>query len=391
MASTDGTAGDVDAHSGAMAPGLVDADAWAAKRALLRAVTSARAVVPATAIGAGSAGVGVLNALRASVGQRDEDERAAMHTGERDGRALTPAASRALVTTTLTVRSPTDADRSVDVRFVRVANPGDETKHSKQCDLWAYVWASGAVLADVVLGVGGVAPAAIARSVVLELGAGAGLPSIVASGHCGASTIATDLVPDALAMLATNARDNAASTSVSVPLRTVQLDWTRPTDFEALRHQGDLVLAGDVCYLSSMVPSVVAGIATVLSHRGVGVIVDPGRVSADDVPDLLTDRGLTLHRHEVLHRLPTCVGVLAKCNVFVVRAVGSCGGSDGSSSGSASGTCPDDGMGESGDTVPGSSSAVAHVDLVKAVDTVIDALCDRAGTAPADSVCRQTL
>jgi len=94
-------------------------------------------------------------------------------------------------------------DGELAVQLVHMAAPEDGkwSRAKKQCDLWEYVWGASQMLADTLLttaahrraaGTGGLAGVR-----ALELGAGAGLCSLVA-GLSGASVLATDGVADAV-------------------------------------------------------------------------------------------------------------------------------------------------------------------------------------------------
>src|SRR5918999_3259606 len=96
---------------------------------------------------------------------------------------------------------------------------------------WAVLWRSGVALARELEGedLGG-------RRVV-ELGCGLALPSIVAA-RAGASVLATDLAPEALALAKRNARANG------VRIEAADFDWSAPAQLARF----DLVLAADVLF-----------------------------------------------------------------------------------------------------------------------------------------------
>ena len=100
---------------------------------------------------------------------------------------------------------------------------------------WSVLWRSGVALAAHVEALD------LGRRRVVELGCGLGLPSIAAA-RLGAAVLATDESPEALELLAANARANGA-----IGLRTLAVDWREP---QPLRERGpfDLVLAADVLY-----------------------------------------------------------------------------------------------------------------------------------------------
>ena len=110
---------------------------------------------------------------------------------------------------------------------------------------WSVLWRSGVALAELV------ETLPLRRRRVVELGCGLGLPSIAAS-RLGAGVLATDEDPEALELLAENARANGA-----VSLQRLAVDWADP---QALIDRGpfDLVLAADVLYEAEAVVHVLS-------------------------------------------------------------------------------------------------------------------------------------
>jgi len=84
---------------------------------------------------------------------------------------------------------------------------------------------------------------------VLELGAGTGLLSIVASKFLpSAEIIATDYHPDVLANLSSNVSTNSSGQDQS-PISVYALDWSNPpTDDPFAKGSFDMILAADVVY-----------------------------------------------------------------------------------------------------------------------------------------------
>jgi predicted nicotinamide N-methyase len=128
---------------------------------------------------------------------------------------------------------------------------------------WSVLWRSGVALArelDVV---------ALRGLRVVELGCGLAVPSLVAA-RAGAAVLATDADPEALALVARNARANG------VRLETAAVDWAEPDELVA-RAPFDLVLAADVLYER-------AGVAQLLSLlprlAPEAWLADPGRPAA---------------------------------------------------------------------------------------------------------------
>ena len=125
---------------------------------------------------------------------------------------------------------------------------------------WAVLWRSGVALARELEGeeLGG-------RRVV-ELGCGLALPSIAAA-RAGASVLATDLAPEALALAKRNARANG------VRIETASFDWSDPAQLARF----DLVLAADVLYER---PAVAALLDLLPRLAPEAWLADPGRPAA---------------------------------------------------------------------------------------------------------------
>jgi predicted nicotinamide N-methyase len=133
---------------------------------------------------------------------------------------------------------------------------------------WAVLWRSGVALACELDGM----PLGGLR--VVELGCGLAVPSIVAA-RAGATVIATDSCPDALALVARNARAN------DVRIDTLVTDWTQPEELVG-RAPFDLVLAADVLYERASV----ATLLSLLPRLAPEVwLADPGRPAADAFVD----------------------------------------------------------------------------------------------------------
>jgi predicted nicotinamide N-methyase len=129
---------------------------------------------------------------------------------------------------------------------------------------WSVLWRSGVALARELDG------AALRGRRVVELGCGLAVPSIAAA-RAGATVLATDACPDALALVTRNAHANG------VRIETATVDWAEPDDLVG-RAPFDLVLAADVLYER-------AGVALLLSllpRLAAEVwLADPGRPAAE--------------------------------------------------------------------------------------------------------------
>lgn len=160
---------------------------------------------------------------------------------------------------------------------------------------WARPWPSGLTLARAVAA----APLA-AGTAVLELGCGLGAPSIVAA-RAGATVLATDGAPDAVAFAAHALALNETQAEVAV------VDWTAHGAALAARGPFALVLAADVLYTQANVRAALALWPRLVAPGGELWLADPRRAGARDV--LAAARasfGLRSEEHDdgvVLHRL----------------------------------------------------------------------------------------
>jgi predicted nicotinamide N-methyase len=128
---------------------------------------------------------------------------------------------------------------------------------------WAVLWRSGVALARELedLELRGLR--------VVELGCGLALPSLAAA-RAGALVLATDSCPEALELVARNARAN------DVQLETAAVDWAEPDELVS-RGPFDLVLAADVLYER---PSVAPLLSLLPRLAPEAWIADPGRPAA---------------------------------------------------------------------------------------------------------------
>lgn len=187
------------------------------------------------------------------------------------------------------------------VQLVHVASPEDGrfSRSKKQCDLWEFVWAASQMLGDVLLTVEAHRAAAAddaAQSVgrglgglrVLELGAGAGLCSMVAA-LCGASVLATDGVADAVTLCALSAASNGLPAEGGA-VKTGVLDWFKTESVP--KAEFDLVIGSDILFFRGCVSPVAAAINQALRPGGVALISDPCRASTHDFCSKLAEHGL---------------------------------------------------------------------------------------------------
>lgn len=334
--TTAGAAAAADAAADAL--GAVDADDVAAAIAVGGAATDAGSPPTAAADSAAPPPITAAAAAAASSGTAA----AVVPTTAAD--ALhpphLPATLAELAHTTLRVTpalpAATAAAPPFDLTLARVARPELQAVAAKQCDLWAWVWTAGSVAADVVAALPALhfAPASSTGTGslrILEIGAGSGVASLAALAT-GAHVWASDLVPDALALL----RYNAHAAGVAAHLSTRPLDWNAApaVTADALATWlpprtcdggggPDLVVAADVLYMSAAVPAVWRTLRAALDHGGAGtvaLVVDPGRPSRDAFEDGAGDAGCTVVHRLDLASLPTPVALMRAATIFIIAA-----------------------------------------------------------------------
>jgi predicted nicotinamide N-methyase len=159
----------------------------------------------------------------------------------------------------LTVRMlrPRDGDAVLD-ELLAEDDPDDE-----RLPFWAELWPSGAALARAV------AARPLAGRRVLELGCGLGLVGVTAA-MAGATVLAVDQSPEAVAFTTANAARN------QVTLRTAVCAFDRPEPLLA-EAPWDLVLAADVLYEQRNVPVLLWLLPRLVDASGEVWLADPGR------------------------------------------------------------------------------------------------------------------
>lgn len=119
---------------------------------------------------------------------------------------------------------------------------------------WTRVWPGAVALASFV------ASRADSMGRVLELGAGLGVPGLVAAS-CGRSVLLSDFEPDALAFARAAVELNGMQDRVNV----IELDWTAPpTDIGVF----DTVLGSEILYRPALYPSLIQLLDRVLAPDG---------------------------------------------------------------------------------------------------------------------------
>jgi len=156
---------------------------------------------------------------------------------------------------------PRDGDALLD-ELLEEDDPDED-----RLPFWAELWPSGTALARAVAG----RPLGGRR--VLELGCGLGLVSVVAAA-AGASVLAVDRCPEAIAFTVANAARNG------VRLRTAVCPFDQPDQLLA-EAPWDLVLAADVLYEARNIPVLLRLLPALVGDAGEVWLADPGRRMAE--------------------------------------------------------------------------------------------------------------
>jgi predicted nicotinamide N-methyase len=233
------------------------------------------------------------------------------------------------------------------IRLLRLRHPETQTLVKKQCDLWAFVWTAGSVLAEIAASL---TPCVASPLVSVEIGCGSGLASLAIS-RAGGHAIATDLVADALLLLDANASRNdiKACAHDSPPragtLCTQRMDWNAADAAHTLHSQcatsssPDVVMGADVLFASSHIRPVLKLLSDLLSHEReavicsasgcaqpppLAIIVDPGRFSCDDFEDAAPTAGLRVLLRADIPGLPTPIARMKLCTIFLLASEVAC-------------------------------------------------------------------
>lgn len=228
------------------------------------------------------------------------------------------------------------------VRLVHVRDPKTLHQHSQaqnrkgqKCELWARMWSSSTILAEMLC-----TPrlAALLPGVrTLEIGAGTAVCGLTAALQ-GAQVLVTDCSNEAMEL----ARRSAERNGVTQLLRAQRLDWHSAASIHAAGSQGsqgggsfgsfDLILGSDVLFVSMNVGPVVHLLDRLLSPQGVAIIIDPGRLSAEEFEGKAQDQGFLLDLKEAHHVSVGPDGQLLKRLVLYILRRGPCGASAGAAS-----------------------------------------------------------
>lgn len=178
----------------------------------------------------------------------------------------------------LSVTHPRQAEELIDE---------EEYALDERLPYWADLWPSGIVLAAHLTTMD------LAGLRVLEVGAGLGLPSMVAL-RAGADVLATDWYPEALEFARANANANRLR-----ELPTMEADWGAPPEALLAARPWDLVIGADVAYENRHGPQLAALILRLVRPGGTVLIADPRRPAASSLVTEMREAGWRHEREEV--------------------------------------------------------------------------------------------
>jgi predicted nicotinamide N-methyase len=141
---------------------------------------------------------------------------------------------------------------------------------------------------------------------LIELGAGLGLPSLIASNY-SKHILTTDLLPDAIAFAQRNAFLNEIN-----HIRYELLDWRKINQDYA---KYDVILASDIAYEKRFFEYLPSSIKKLMHNDSVAIISEPGRHFAKQfLADLEYHFDVKIFNKIVDHR-----GVTVKVGLYVLR------------------------------------------------------------------------
>jgi len=124
-------------------------------------------------------------------------------------------------------------------------------------------------------------PQLVAGRRVLELGAGVGLPGLVAR-RLGAQVYQTDKAEDALRVAARNERENGLA-----GVERFLADWTHWTHAERY----DVIIGADILYDTELHDALASIVERSIAPHGTVLVADPGRPQAIAFLSTLEDKG----------------------------------------------------------------------------------------------------
>ena len=181
-------------------------------------------------------------------------------------------------------------DRVLRITHPRVAEDlidEAEYEEDERLPYWADLWPSGIVLARHLAGLD------LTGLRIVEMGAGLGLPSIVAASG-GADVLATDWYGVALEFATANAAQNDAP-----ELATRLVDWAAPPADLLDGPRFDLVIGADVAYESRHGAQLAPLILRLVRDGGEVLIADPRRPAVSSLVTNMREAGWRHTREEV--------------------------------------------------------------------------------------------
>jgi predicted nicotinamide N-methyase len=177
-------------------------------------------------------------------------------------------------------------DEAIDLLCDALGEGASEDPFAEDlCPYFGILWPSAVGLSNFL----GEHPELVRGKSVLELGAGLGLPSLVAR-HLGGEVLATDYHPQAEEYFLRNCRHS------SVTCTYERLNWR--TGARA-GEQFDLVLGSDVLYESKHPGEIVLGLMNFLKPGGQIVLADPGRAYQQKFLAAMADHGFEVVREDI--------------------------------------------------------------------------------------------
>ncbi len=173
---------------------------------------------------------------------------------------------------------------NIDALFNALIAKGNDHEDMKdeRIPYWAELWHSALALSQYLVRSG----MELKGKKVLEIGAGLGLPSIVA-GRLGAEVTVTDYLPEAVAFAKKNwIKNNPQNASFEL------LDWRTPTATFA----ADIVLAADIAYEKRMFEPIPNAFKVLCKKGGLILLTEPNRGLAEIFLKELPQQGFSIEK-----------------------------------------------------------------------------------------------
>jgi predicted nicotinamide N-methyase len=173
---------------------------------------------------------------------------------------------------------------NIDALFNALIAKGEEHEDMKdeRIPYWAELWHSALALSQYLIRSG----ITLKGKKILEIGAGLGLPSIVA-GHLGAEVTVTDYLPEAVAFAEKNWKKN---NTLNATFQVV--DWRTPDESFA----ADIVLAADIAYEKRMFEFIPNAFKVLCKKNGFILLTEPNRGLAEVFLKELPQQGFLIEK-----------------------------------------------------------------------------------------------